>query len=277
MQPWWTPLEFCSSLKTQVKEFLSLGWFGTRQTCHCDDSQSSSSLVPSLYCTETQEETAMTMNRADKAAGHWAEGVPGWTANATSAFLKILLTETRTAAKKHQIPTAGSTSKTPKRNFFSAARKVLIERGEVVLGCEWLVSPPWCEQPGVDPCYRATGLTGLPPASSGYSWHFTPLPLSLPLSRELHPAADKPQCFCFSMSWIPHPSIARGLLHGGLEVSVNAMCESTAFSGKGWPQLTYWHCSSDLTQFVKLGQNTISRDWRISSWLPLFSCIRYSL
>ena len=57
----------------------------------------------------------------------------------------------------------------------------------------------------------------------------------------------------------------------------NAMCESTAFSGKGWPQLTYWHCSSDLTQFVKLGQNTISRDWRISSWLPLFSCIGYSL
>ena len=78
----------------------------------------------------------MAMNRADKAAGHWAESVPGWTANATSAFPKILLTETRTAAKKHQIPSARSTSKTPKRNFFSAARKVLIERGEVVLGCD---------------------------------------------------------------------------------------------------------------------------------------------
>ena len=60
----------------------------------------------------------MTMNRADKAAGHWAEGVPGWTANATSAFPKILLTETRTAAKKHQIPTARSTSETPKQRLF---------------------------------------------------------------------------------------------------------------------------------------------------------------
>ena len=60
----------------------------------------------------------MTMNRADKAAGHWAEGVPGWTANATSAFPKILLTETRTAAKKHQIPSAGSTSQTPKQRLF---------------------------------------------------------------------------------------------------------------------------------------------------------------
>ena len=137
MQPWWTPLEFCSSLKTQVKEFLSLGWFGTRQTCHCDDSQSLSSLVPSLYCTENQEETAMTMNRADKAAGHWAESVPGWTANATSAFLKILLTETRTAAKKHQIPTAGSTSETQKRTFFGRKKSSHRERW----GCPglWLV------------------------------------------------------------------------------------------------------------------------------------------
>ena len=66
---------------------------------------------------------AMTMNRADKAAGHWAEGVPGWTANATSAFPKILLTETRTAAKKHQIPTAGPTSETLKRDFFRLQEK----------------------------------------------------------------------------------------------------------------------------------------------------------
>ena len=122
MQPWWSD-ERCWNFvpawkhNPQVKEFLSLGSSDRGLICHCDDALSKS-CGPFLSRDKFKKMIAMTMNRADKAAGHWAEGVPGWTANATSAFPKILLTETRTAAKKHQIPSAGSTSQTPKQRLF---------------------------------------------------------------------------------------------------------------------------------------------------------------
>ena len=280
MQPWWSD-ERCWNFvpawkhNPQVKEFLSLGSSDRGLICHCDDALSKS-FGPFLSRDKLRKWLQW----------RWTEQirqlVTGPRVSLAGQQMPLQLSPRSSSLKHGRRPKStrfqalDPPRKLQNRDFFGL-RKTPGNRGNVVSGCEWLCSPPWCEQPGVDPCYRATGLTGPPPASSGYSWHFTPLPLSLSLSRELHPAADKPQCFCFSMSWIPQPSIARGLFHGGLEVSVNAMSESTDFSWKGWPQLTYWHCSSDLTQFVKLGQNTISRDWRISSWLPLFSCIRYSL
>ena len=165
-----------------------------------------------------------------------------WAANATSAFSlpNILLTRTdgRRCSQKTLPGSRFWMSEDPMETL-ELEESLRQLRGWSRVWC----SPP-CEQPGLDPCYRATGLTGLLVGLFLTLYPHTPPSLPpLTLSREIHPA-DKPQWFHFSLLRFQYLLYHGGIVNG-LEVSFAAICDWTGFFQERWPHLTHWHCLAD--------------------------------